>query len=213
MATLGEMKAAIARRLKDDSNTAITAVEIVEAINSAVKKWKMKRFWFNQTSAPLSIAAGDDELTLPSDFLIDLPRNAFTVTDNGFPYQVAKRIPVVFDQNVSTTFTGLPRIYTYRGGAIEFSPIADKDYAGTLYYLKDYDSFATDGSADDQDNDFLVEADDLIRAEALSNLQGDIKEDDDRVEYYEKRTQQAFTELLSRTNKLNASGSLTVQGV
>jgi hypothetical protein len=213
MATLGEMKAAIARRLKDDNNTAITAVEIVEAINLAVRKWKKKRFWFNTTSASLAIASGDSALTLPTDFLIDIPRNAFKITYNGFPYRVAKCLPVVFDQQASSTLTGMPRIYTYRDGDIEFSPVADQAYTGTLYYLKEYADFATDGGADDQDNDFLVEAEELIRNEVLSNLHGDFKSDDNRAEYFESRVKQAENALIGATNKLNSSGTLTVQGV
>lgn len=211
MSTYGGMKTAIARRLVDAGHTAVTDVEIGEAINDAVFKWKNHRFWFNTTSSALAITAGDSSFTLPSDFLIEVPRNAITVTDSGFPYRVEKVSASVFDLRGSSTTTGRPLVYCNRNGALPFYPAANIDYAGIIYYLKDYDAFQTGGTEDNLTNDFLTEGSALIQSEALANLHGELRMDTEMEERYTARTAQAYTDLLIRTNKLLKTGTLTVE--
>ena len=211
MATFGAVKTAIARRLLDEENTAVTDVEIGEAINEAIKKWKSKRFWFNTTEFALAIAAGETSLTLPTDFLIEIPRNAVIVYENGEKRQVKKVSPTVFDGYGNDQSTGLPRIYTNRDGVLEIFPAANIDYSGKLYYLREYTEFATDGTQDDETNDFLDEGCQLIQNEALSNLFGELRQDDKMEDRYAKRTQTEHNTLIARTNSLLRSGTLTIE--
>jgi hypothetical protein len=211
MATFGAVKTAIARRLLDENNTAVTDVEIGEAINEAIKKWKSKRFWFNTTDFDLAIAAGDDTLTLPADFLVEIPRNAVTVVESGMVRQVKKKSPTVFDGYANQDATGLPLIYTSRDGELEIYPPANTAYAGKLYYLKDYDVFATNGDDDAETNDFLDDGQQLIQNEALANLHGELRQDEKMEARYAARAQDEYETLRTRTALMNRSGTLTVE--
>lgn len=211
MATLGEMKTAIARRLLDEDNTAVTEAEIVDAINDAIQDRQNKRFWFNTVASDLSIAEGDTELDLPTNFLIDVPRNAFTITDNGSTYRVRKVNAVIFDANSLSSETGRPRDYVFRNGGIEFLPAADQAYSGVLHHLKKYDEFETNGDDDESENDFTTYGDRLIRYDALSRIHGDIRQDDKRAAYFAARAEAAEAALMDRTRKLNSTGQLTIE--
>lgn len=211
MTTFGAMKTAIARRLLDADNTAVTLVEIGEAINDAVSFWKKKRFWFNETSADLTIASGDSTVTLPADYLMEIPRNAITITDGGSTYQVKKVSPSFFDGIAGDEATGRPVVYTSRDGALEFYPEANQAYTGKLYYMKDYNDFTTAGAQDSLDNDFLVEAPGLIQNHALANLHGELRQDEKMEDRYTSRTNMEYDNLRARTNRILRTGTLTVE--
>lgn len=211
MSTFGEVKTAIARRLIDEDHTAVSDVEIGEAINEAIKKWKVKRFWFNTTDADLTILEGDTEINLPVDFLIDIPRNAITISFTQQVYEVKKVSPVIFDATFVTNSPGRPRIYTNRDGILEFSPAADRDYDGKIYYSKEYAPFLTDGTQDNLTNDFLDEGEMLIRSEALAQIHGELRQDEAMELRYTNRVMTEYTSLKSRTNKLIKTGTLTVE--
>lgn len=211
MATFGQTVTAISRRLIDDNNAAVTRVEIGSAVNEAVNTWKHKRFWFNTATADLSIAEGDTAVTLPDDFLIDVPRNALTITQDSFRYPVAKVNPMAYDEHLNTAADGRPAIYCYRNGQLQIAPYADRDYTGKLHYIKDYEDFETDGSADNTTNDFLTNANALVMYEALMNLSGDIRNDNDREDRYTNKVAKEYSKLLSRTNSLLKTGTLTIE--
>ena len=211
MATFGAVKTAIARRLLDTNHTAVTDVEIGEAINEAIGKWKSNRFWFNTTDFALTIAAGDAQLTLPSDFLIEIPRNAVTIVENGETRQVKKKSPAVFDGYKNTSATGLPLYYCNRSGVLEIFPTANIAYSGKIYYLKEYGTILTDGTEDSTTNDFLDEGRMLIQNEALANLHGELRQDEKMEARYIKRTLEEYDTLRTRTALLLKSGTLTVE--
>lgn len=211
MSTFGEVKTAIARRLFDEDNVAVTDIEIGEAINEAIKKWKVKRFWFNTTDADLSILEDDTQLTLPSDFLVEVPRNPVTITFSQQTYQVKKYSPARFDATFISNSPGRPRIFTSRDGVLEISPIADQDYTGKIYYLKDYTPFETDGTSDAATNDWLDDGEMLIRAEALAQIHGELRQDEKMEERYTKRVNTEYNDLKIRTNKLLKTGTLTIE--
>lgn len=211
MATFGAMKTAIARRLLDDSNTAVTLVEIGTAINDAISFWKQRRFWFNSTSQVLAITAADTTITLPSDFLIEIPRNAITVTQNSVAYPVTKISPVMFDSILNTSSTGRPKYYCYRDGALQIAPYADIDYEGMIYYIKDYTAFVTDTSEDALSNDFTTIGDRLIQATALAHLHGELRQDEKMESRYATRAQLEYNQLLGRTNQALKTGTLSIE--
>lgn len=211
MSTFGAVKTAIARRLLDENNTAVTDVEIGEAINEAIKKWKVKRFFFNVSDQPLTIATDDTLLTLPTDFLAPIPKNAVTVVYNGLTYKLDKTSPTLFDAISSTSVNGRPENYLFRDGQIEIQPMANQAYDGTIYYIKDYNDFVTDGSQDTLTNDFLTNGEMLIRAEALAQIHGELRQDEKMEMRYTNRALSEYNTLRTRTALLNRTGTLTVE--
>lgn len=210
--TLGQMATAISRRLLDENNTAVTAVEVREAINEAVYKWKAKQFWFNRTEYPWSMQTGDTFVPLPTDFLCPVARNSMTILFSGFTYQVKKYSALRFDAIDSTSINGRPLRYTLRDGYIEFSPAANQIYPATLYYMRDYPALATDGSADGSTNDFLTNAPMLIRAEALAQIHGELRQDSKMEDRYTNRVASEYATLKKKTMMLYKTGTLTVEG-
>jgi len=212
MATFGAVKTAIARRLLDENHTAITDVEIGEAINESISFWKHKRFLFNVASSVLTIASGDSTITiLPSDFLADIPRNALVITFSSEVYQVKQVSPAVFDGLRNTTSTGRPHSYCYRNGVIEFYPTADREYSAKLYYIKDYDDFTTSGTQDSLTNDFLTHAQSLIQNHALANLHGELRQDFKMEDRYTQRAEIEFNNLRNKVSKSLRTGTLTIE--
>lgn len=210
--TLGQMATAISRRLLDVNNTAVTSVEVREAINEAIFKWKAKQFWFNRSENPWSMQEGDTFVDLPTDFLCPVAKNSMTILFSGFTYQVKKYSAVRFDAIDSTSINGRPLRYTLRDGYLEFSPAANQIYPATLYYIRDYPFLATDGSADAQTNDFLTNAPMLIRAEALAQIHGELRQDEKMEARYTARVQMEYNILKVKTAMLYKTGTLTVEG-
>lgn len=223
MATFGAVRTAIARRLLDDSNTAVTLIEIGEAINEAISTWKKKRFWFNTAKYNTTIAATDTTVVtatstcsivpLPTDFLMDLPRNGLVIIDNLFPYQVKKYEPSVFDGISSLITTGRPRIYCNRNGVLEAYPSADRAYNANLYYIKDYTAFVTTGADDSSTNDFLDNDKGryLIQNHALADLHGELRQDDAMEKRYTARRDAEYNTMIARTQRTLRTGILTVE--
>jgi hypothetical protein len=211
MGTLGTVATAISRRLLDENQTAVTAVEVREAINEAVRKWQAKSFWFNRTEAPISIAQGDVFVSLPADYFTVVPRNPFTILFSGFTYQVKKYSAVRFDAIDSTSITGRPLRFTERDGYLEFSPAANQAYTGTLYYMRNYSALATDGSTDGATNDFITNAEMLIRSEALTQIHGELRQDEKMESRYADRTALEYAVLRTKTAMMYKTGTLTVE--
>lgn len=211
MTTLGSVTTAIARRLLDENNTAVTLVEIREAVNEAIQYWKHKRFWFNSAEAALTIDEDDDSIDLPSDFLVEIPRNALIIIESGSSYKVEKVGPVLFDARSSTSSTGRPSSFINRNGNLQITPAANQSYSGKLYYIKDYDDFATDGTADSTSNDFLNNALALVQSHALANLFAELRHDIEMESRYTSKAEMEYNNLLRRTNKALRSGSLTIE--
>lgn len=201
----------ISRKLLDENSTAVSEPVVRAAINEAITFWKPKRLWFNSTEADVVLAEGDTTLTLPTDFLEPVPRNPLNVIQNGFPYRVTKRPPIVFDSHVCNTGTGRPLIFCYRNKEIEIYPFPDIDYDGKLYYIKDYADFSITGSDDANTNDWLTDGVRVIRSQALAWLHAEERQDEKMASIYEGRAQSEYTNLLSRTNMLFKSGMMTVE--
>lgn len=212
MATFGELVTEASKKLLDTSNTAVTAADVANSINDAIKYRKKQRYWFNETVATLTLSDGVGTVTLPSDFLVENPRNALTVLYNTVKYDVMKVKPEDFDAG-DATGTGMPFIYTYRGRVMEVYYIPDQDYTAYLRYQKDYDAFATDGSADNTSNDFTTYADRLILYDALSRLHGENRQDEKMFAYYSARAQVEHQNLLNETNRHNSTGSLSIDTI
>lgn len=211
MATFGELVTEASLKIVDTSNTAVSSVNVANSLNDAIKFWKRKRFWFNETVSTLTLSEGVGTVQLPSDFLIENPRNALTVLYNSVKYDVMKLNPQDFDAG-DATGTGMPYLYTYRGRVMEVYYIPDQDYTAYLRYQKDYDAFATDGSAANTSNDFTTYADRLILYDALSRLMAENRQDD-RAEYYATRAQVEYQNLLNETNRHNSTGSNAIDTI
>lgn len=212
MATFGELITSCSKRLLDTSNVAVSTSDVADALNAAIKFYKFQRLWFNESYEGTTLSEASTEITLPSDFLVEMPEDGFTIVDNDTRYTLQKVDSAEFNRQ-KTDGTGLPYIYVYRGGAYEIYYIPDQDYTLEIRYLKDYPPFATDGTGNGQSNDFTIYADQLILYDALSRLHGELRQDEKMETYYSARAKNELDNLQLRTRKQNSSGVLTVESI
>ena len=206
--TLATIRTAIAKRLFDTSNTAISAADITAAINDSIRTWKFKRFWFNTMTSNVSLTTSSAVLTPPTDFLIELPRSGFTIDYGNTKWPLEKIKPLDYSERDNQS-NGLPRVYTWVGGVYSVYYLPDQAYTVICRYLEDY----ADLSADGDSNDFTNNATNLITYDALSKLMGELRQDEKMEHYYSGRAENEHKILKRYTNKNTASGALSVETI
>ena len=206
--TLATIRTAIAKRLFDTSNTAISAADITSAINDAIRTWKFRRYWFNTMTSNITLSSGSVTLTPPSDFLIEIPRGGFTIDYGNTKWPLKKVKPLDYSE-MDNQSNGLPRIYEWVGGVYSVYYIPDQAYTVICRYLEDYDDLSADGDS----NDFTNNATDLITYDALSKLHGELRQDEKMESYYSARANNEHKILNRFTNKHTASGELSVETI
>lgn len=212
MTTFASLKTTVSRKLQDPNNTAVSAADVGTAINDAINYWKFRRFWFNEASSlnnVLPAQTSDITSLLPSDFLVELPENGFTIPYSQITYPLEKVSPQQFDDDSIDNGYGLPFEYTWRAQKyyIYFSP--QITYALNIYYLKDYDALS--GASDT--NDFTEFADQLIIYETLSRLSGEDRQDLQMDNTYAAKAEREYTNLTQRSFKQTGSGRLDVDTI
>jgi len=209
MPTFGELKAKVSAKLLDPNHTAISALDVGDALIDSLRYWKQHRFWFNEAHATTTLTYNNPVVSgIPSDFLYELPDNGFVIEFNNLSYKLAKRKPDEYDF-VSIKGIGLPYIYTWRFGRFEVYFYPNIAYTMHIYYVKDYADFSADGD----ENDFTTNADRLLYYEALTRLYGEQRQDDQRAAYYRGMVQQEAAGLVTRSNKNVASGRLSIESI
>lgn len=209
MASFLQMQQFVSKRLLDKNNTAVPLEAVQEAINAALDDWKVRRFWFNQKEATVTMTTGNNVIPLPADFLIDIPKDAFVLLWSTLYYPLAKVSPLLIDSWFATNNYAMPSGFSYKAGNYLTDCLPDQDYPIIVYYLRDYDPFVNDNDT----NDFSEYAAMLLQYDALSRLHGEYRQDEKMEAYYSARTQNEYQNLLTRTNKLNSSGRLSVDTI
>ena len=210
MSTFAELKAKTSRKLIDPNGTAVSAANVGDAINDAIKFWKYKRFWFNEDTATTTLVIGSATIpNFPTDFLFEDEENGFVIPYNQISYTLKKKHPKVFDNISIQNALGLPFIYTWRNGvySVYFNP--NIAYTLNIYYIKNYVDLVNDADF----NDFTVYADQMILYEALSHLNGEDRQDTTMGDSYFAKANREFQNLNARSLKQTATGSLTVETI
>lgn len=208
MSNLGDMKAYVAKRLIDPSNTAVSGDDITEAINNAIRYWKFRRFWFNEVNDTATLTTGSSDFPYPTDFLVPVIKDGgFVVNYGGVNWPLAKLDMPNFDAVYLDNGYGLPRWYA-RNGDLEYKcyPIPNSDYTVRRHYLKDYVAL----SADADTNDFTDNAARLIQLWALADLWAELRQDQDSSKYYREACKDEYRQLQVMTDKANSAGKVTL---
>jgi hypothetical protein len=210
MVTLAEMQVSIAARLIDTSNTAVPLESVTSAINTAVDFWKLRRFWFNTAEDIGVLTLQDPVITLPSDFLSEIPDLApFVIDYSSMHYVLDKKLPWQFQNVYLDNGYGLPQIYARIANEYRCYPIPDQAYTLITRYQKDYVPLVLDADS----NDFTIYADQLIMYEALGRLMGELRQDEKMETYYRAAAEREYINLGNRTRKMNASGFVALHSI
>lgn len=211
MPTFGTLKTTVSRKLLDPNNTAVSASDVGTAVNDSINYWKFRRYWFNESSATATMTSQVSDITslLPSDFLVELPENGFTIPFDNITYELDKVSPQEFDRESITNGYGLPYIYTWRAGVYSVYWVPQQAYSLNIYYLKDYVPLV---NASDT-NDFTTYADQLITYETLGRLMGEDRQDLEMNNTYSAKADREYRSLTQRAFKQTGSGSLAVETI
>lgn len=209
MATFGTLQTRVSNRLLDSNNTAVSLQSVAAALNDAIKYWKHKRFWFNESVSTQTLTQSDGTIPLPSDFLVPAYKDgAFVISYSNQRYPLNKENQAVYDGFFLDNGDGLPRIYSRVGGSYECYPLPDRAYTILVRYLKDYPEI--EQADTNATNDFTNNADRLVYLWALADLTAELRQNEKMESYYRNAAVEEYQNLLSRTAKENASGKLTI---
>lgn len=209
MAVFGELQTAISKRLLDANNTAVSSSDTAAALNDTIAYYKFKRFWFNEAQSTQTMTLDDATIPLPSDFLMPAyDDGSFIISYSDQRYPLKKVNQVTYDAQFFDNGNGLPQIYARVGGGYECYPIPDRAYSVIVRYLKDYD--AIDAANYNAVNDFITNAPRLLVLWSCANLIAELRQDDKMEAYFRKASMNEENNLLSRTNKENGSGSISI---
>jgi len=200
---------AVSKRLIDPSNTAVDVSDVKEAINEAVRYWKIRRFWFNEVADTATLTRQDPNFPFPtaSCLLPAFGTDGFYVIYSNLRYPLRKIANQEFDNIFLSNGYGIPRWYARIGDVgYQCYPIPDKDYTLGRHYLKEYADLVNDSD----ENDFTTNAARLLTLRALSTLSMELRQDATMAAYYSDKEHAEYQNLLLRTTKQNASGSLSI---
>ena len=207
MATFGEINTAVSKRLLDPDNVSITSSDVADSINSSIKYWKFRRFWFNEVNDSVTLTIEDGTLPITGDFLVS------TMKDDGFNIEYSEqRYPLrklsiqEYDSRWLGNGFGLPKGYARIGTTYQVYPLPDRAYTVNRHYLKEYADLVND----EDTNEFTTYADRLITLCTLANMSAEFKQDTAMDTYYRAAADDEYRNLRVMTNKTNSTGRLTL---
>jgi len=207
--TFSDIITAVSKRLIDPSNTAVDVSDVKAAINEATSFWKFRRFWFNEVTDTTTLTAQDPNMSFPAAtcMLPAFGSDGFYIIYSNLRYPLRKETAQVYDDVYLSNGFGIPRIYSAIGGVgYQCYPIPDRDYTLGRHYLKEYTDLVNNADT----NDFTVNASRLLTLRALKTLSMEIRQDGNAYNYYDAAEAAEYKNLMVRTTKQNASGSLSI---
>jgi hypothetical protein len=165
MTTYGTMQDRIATELgRSDLTTSIQ-----DAIQTAIKFYERRRFYFNETQGSFSASASQeyygsaDAAFIPKLVLID----SLTITANGTSYPLYARDWSYIDKvQTNAGYTGDPVDYAYYNNKLRFYPIP---YIGRTFNISYVERLASLTATTDT-NAWVDDAEELIRCRAKREL-------------------------------------------
>ena len=115
--------------------------QVDNAIRSALRQYRKKRLWFLKTAGTLTLAEGDNTVSLPSDF--SAPYN-FNIIQNGsrkgdgsgFDYLTYDRLEREY-YYTDPINTGPPEACAVLNGVLYVSHLSDGEYSIPIVYFKE----------------------------------------------------------------------------
>jgi hypothetical protein len=165
MTTYGKIQDRIAGELgRSDLTTAIQ-----DAIQTAIKYYERRRFYFNETQGSFSASSSQeyygsaDAAFIPKLVLID----SLTITANGTSYPLYARDWAYIDRlQTNSGYTGDPVDYAYYNNKLRFYPVP---YTGRTFNISYVQRLATLSATADT-NAWVDDAEELIRSRAKREL-------------------------------------------
>ena len=188
------MQTRIASELSDDG--ALTVAQIKAAIQSAIKHYERKPFFFNQKKeSTFSTVASQEYYAAAAN--ADIPyiekMDGFTIGSSKKP--VTKVDFSAIDNAQTGSITGEPTSYAYYDQKIRLYPIPSAVYTATMAYIYRLTALSADGDT----NAWMTEGEELIRQAAKRDICTNVLIDDAGIARYGNREVEVFDELKAET--------------
>lgn len=204
MATLAQIRARIARKLKDSNYTDLSASTIDDEINRTIRFYQNHEFWFNTDVDVITLTANTQAIpSIPSDLVYPGQIYGFLVIDGNSKYPLT-HLPIDEFKALDEDQIGLPRYWTFQDGSYLLLPTPDSAYTLNLNYIKSY----ADLSNDSDTNDFTNNVEDLIMLHTLKNLFAEDKQDPAYAASYEMLTKSELQMIDMRTRAIIGTGKI-----
>lgn len=173
--------------------------QVKSAINRAIARHSKGRYWFIETQATFNTTQGDWFYTTPV-----IPEDIrqiqyLRITVGGVYYDVMQRdIDFIISANVNNN-QGQPVDYAWWDRSIYFYPVPQDTYAINIFYQKTYAPLVD--PTDSNDWTEILEAQDVIEAEALRWLYKNVILDPEKAAEYKEEVKDAVKVL----NSINES--------
>lgn len=199
------MQTRIADELLD--NGALSTAQIKAAIQSAIKHYERKPFYFNQKKASTFSTVASQEYygtAANADIPYIVEMKSFVI---GTYNSKVKSVDFSdIDMAQSGSVTGLPTAYGYYEQKIRLFPIPDAVYTATLAYIYRLTALSADGDT----NAWMTDAEELIRQSAKRILALDILHADDIAMRCYNREREVLDELQAENRRRNPVQELQV---
>jgi hypothetical protein len=207
MATFGQMKQWVSKRLQDPDNTAVSSDDVGDLINMALEYWKNNRFWFNEFTDTSTLTQGDPSIPLPATWLVPSINDSFVIEYSGIRYPLRKISSTMYNAFYLSNGVGQPWYFAkIANDNYQVYPIPDRNYTIRRFWLADYDDF----SADADTNEFSDNASRLLQYTAAAYGSRDFRQDLTMYQTFWDEAQREYQNLLDTTRKDNATGSITI---
>lgn len=182
---------------------------IGDCINTAIRFYERKPFWFNQAyTESLTLAEGDNSLSLPSTFKNQLMvrvqvNGLWSGESDGFKGKSLQELKA----NLSTdpNATGRPRYWAILGNTLYVDRLADANYTIGLQHVYGDASYP---SADGDTSIWFDEARDLIRYYAAGLLYQDYLHAEEKAQYYFNKSDSWINNLIIDFNNRQSEHEL-----
>lgn len=205
MTTFSQLKTDIANILNDP----VADTFIGDAINASVRYYQKKRFWFNESTASITLNENDPVVpNIPSDFQYEIDKDGLVIEDSSQFYPLLKVSNFQYDLETVES-QGRPYIYRNRANVLELYFQPDQAYTLRLFYIKKYPDLSADGDT----NDFTDNAEELIKAHSLYILYRDYRRNAELSVFYKNVADDELNTLYEESNARVTTGSIVSDGL
>lgn len=203
MTTYGIMQDRIADELARSDLTS----NIRQAIQSAIRHYERKAFFFNETRSTLSTSDGAFAYTTADFAFLDKMAEIYTATIevNTNRYQLIERDWEYLDalRTSTTSNTGDPTDFAYYGKQLYVYPTPNAARNIIMAYVEKAASL----SATTDTNYWMTEGEELIRARATRKLYAEVIKDVDNAGVWAAHEQEALLALMAETESRQMTGT------
>jgi hypothetical protein len=196
MTTYATMRTRIADNLIDTGG--LTTSQINEAIQSAIKHYERKTFYFNQKVDGTFPTVAAQEYYTSADFA-DIPNivkvRSANVTINGSKSPLKPFDFQVIDDEQDGSVTGDPYAYASFAQKIRLYPIPNGAFTVKMSYVYKLAALSADGDT----NAWMTDAEEMIRQAAKKRIAIDILHDDELAGRCTVLEVEAYDELMAET--------------